>query len=81
MLIIPKDLYDKVVAHARADHPDEACGVLAGVPGRQARLAARAVRTPGHSRHSSLSVLPGRTAVTPCDMTSAAVGSVSLARP
>ncbi len=34
MLAIPKDLYDKIVAHARADHPDEACGVLAGPAGR-----------------------------------------------
>jgi proteasome lid subunit RPN8/RPN11 len=33
MLTIPEDLYDKVVAHARADHPDEACGVLAGPAG------------------------------------------------
>ena len=33
MLTIPKDLYDQVVAHARADHPDEACGVLAGPAG------------------------------------------------
>ena len=33
MLTISKDLYDKVVAHARADHPDEACGVLAGPAG------------------------------------------------
>jgi proteasome lid subunit RPN8/RPN11 len=33
MLTIPKDLYDKIVAHARADHPDEACGVLAGPAG------------------------------------------------
>ena len=33
MLRIPKDLYDKIVAHARADHPDEACGVLAGPAG------------------------------------------------
>jgi proteasome lid subunit RPN8/RPN11 len=33
MLAIPKDLYDKIVAHARADHPDEACGVLAGPAG------------------------------------------------
>jgi [CysO sulfur-carrier protein]-S-L-cysteine hydrolase len=30
VLQIPKDLYDEIVAHARADHPDEACGVLAG---------------------------------------------------
>ena len=33
MLRIPKDLYDKIVAHARADHPDEACGVVAGPAG------------------------------------------------
>ncbi|MER5212974.1 M67 family metallopeptidase [Streptomyces sp. NPDC002838] len=30
MLTITRDLYDKIVAHARADHPDEACGVIAG---------------------------------------------------
>ena len=33
MLRIPKDLYDKIVAHARADHPDEACGIIAGPAG------------------------------------------------
>jgi proteasome lid subunit RPN8/RPN11 len=33
VLTIPKNLYDKIVAHARADHPDEACGVLAGPAG------------------------------------------------
>ncbi len=33
MLTIPRDLYDKIVAHARADQPDEACGVLAGPAG------------------------------------------------
>ena len=30
MLSISTDLYGKIVAHARKDHPDEACGVLAG---------------------------------------------------
>jgi [CysO sulfur-carrier protein]-S-L-cysteine hydrolase len=34
MLSIPRDLRDKIVAHARRDHPDEACGVLAGPAGR-----------------------------------------------
>jgi proteasome lid subunit RPN8/RPN11 len=34
VLAIPEDLYDQIVAHARADHPDEACGVLAGPAGR-----------------------------------------------
>ena len=33
MLTIPRELYDQIVAHARADHPDEACGVLAGPAG------------------------------------------------
>jgi len=33
MLTIPRDLYEKIVAHARKDHPDEACGVLAGPAG------------------------------------------------
>ena len=33
MLTISRDLRDKIVAHARADHPDEACGVLAGPAG------------------------------------------------
>ena len=33
MLTIPRDLRDKIVAHARRDHPDEACGVLAGPAG------------------------------------------------
>ena len=33
MLTIPRDLRDKIVAHARRDHPDEACGLLAGPAG------------------------------------------------
>ena len=33
MLTITADVYDKIVAHARADHPDEACGVVAGPAG------------------------------------------------
>lgn len=30
MLTISARLLDAVVAHARADHPDEACGIIAG---------------------------------------------------
>lgn len=30
MLTIERSLVDRIVAHARADHPDEACGVIAG---------------------------------------------------
>jgi len=33
MLQISQDLVDKLLAHARADHPDEACGVIAGSAG------------------------------------------------
>lgn len=33
MLTIGQDLVDAMVAHARADHPDEACGVIAGPAG------------------------------------------------
>ncbi|CPU13946.1 cysO-cysteine peptidase [Mycobacteroides abscessus] len=33
MLRIRADLVDAMVKHARADHPDEACGVLAGPAG------------------------------------------------
>jgi proteasome lid subunit RPN8/RPN11 len=32
-LVIRGDLVDAMVAHARADHPDEACGVIAGPEG------------------------------------------------
>src|SRR6201986_3803404 len=33
MLTLPSALRDKIVSHARADHPDEACGVIAGPEG------------------------------------------------
>jgi [CysO sulfur-carrier protein]-S-L-cysteine hydrolase len=33
VLTIEKALRDAIVAHARADHPDEACGVIAGPEG------------------------------------------------
>ena len=33
MLVITTDLVDAMVAHARADHPDEACGIIAGPEG------------------------------------------------
>lgn len=33
MLQIRRDLVDAIVAHARKDHPDEACGVIAGPEG------------------------------------------------
>ncbi|MFI5609010.1 Mov34/MPN/PAD-1 family protein [Amycolatopsis sp. NPDC051903] len=33
MLRIRRELVDEIVAHARRDHPDEACGVIAGRAG------------------------------------------------
>lgn len=33
VLEIRQELYDAMVAHARRDHPDEACGVVAGPAG------------------------------------------------
>jgi len=33
MLVIDRVTYDAIVAHARRDHPDEACGVVAGPAG------------------------------------------------
>ena len=36
MLVIRQDIVDAVVAHARRDHPDEACGIVAG-PARSDR--------------------------------------------
>ena len=33
MLTIDQETYDAIVAHAKRDHPDEACGVVAGPEG------------------------------------------------
>jgi proteasome lid subunit RPN8/RPN11 len=33
VLVIRRDLVDEIVAHARRDHPDECCGVIAGPAG------------------------------------------------
>ena len=33
VLRIEQDIYDAIVAHAKKDHPDEACGVVAGPEG------------------------------------------------
>ncbi|MDT2010351.1 M67 family metallopeptidase [Rhodococcus opacus] len=33
VLVIRSDLVEAMIAHARADHPDEACGVIAGPEG------------------------------------------------
>jgi proteasome lid subunit RPN8/RPN11 len=33
VLRIDRDIYEAIVAHARRDHPDEACGIVAGPAG------------------------------------------------
>ncbi len=61
MLTISAELRDKIVAHARADHPDEACGVIAGPAGsdRPERFIAmlNAERSPTFYRFDSLEQL------------------------
>ncbi|MCG5220513.1 M67 family metallopeptidase [Streptosporangium sp. KLBMP 9127] len=61
MLTIARDLVDKMVAHARADHPDEACGVIAGPVGsdRPERFIAmeNAERSPTFYRFDSMEQL------------------------
>src|ERR1700750_1995865 len=61
MLTITQDLYDAIVAHARADHPDEACGVVAGPvgadrPGRFIPMA-QAARSPTFYESDSMDLL------------------------
>ncbi|AKS36365.1 Mov34/MPN/PAD-1 family protein [Mycolicibacterium goodii] len=61
MLVIRRDLVDAMVAHARADHPDEACGVIAGPEGsdRPERFIAmtNAERSPTFYRFDSMEQL------------------------
>jgi [CysO sulfur-carrier protein]-S-L-cysteine hydrolase len=61
MLAIERTIVDKIVGHARADHPDEACGVVAGAIGsdRPARFVAmmNAERSPTFYRFDSMEQL------------------------
>ncbi|MCF6467167.1 M67 family metallopeptidase [Nonomuraea sp. MG754425] len=56
MLSIPQELVDQIVAHARADHPDEACGVIAGRNGVPERFIPmeNAERSPTFYRFDSM---------------------------
>jgi [CysO sulfur-carrier protein]-S-L-cysteine hydrolase len=58
MLTIERAIVDQIVAHARADHPDEACGVVAGAVGsdRPSRFVpmANAERSPTFYRFDSM---------------------------
>jgi proteasome lid subunit RPN8/RPN11 len=61
VLSIHGELVDAMVAHARRDHPDEACGVIAGPAGsdRPVRIVpmANAERSPTFYRFDSLEQL------------------------
>src|SRR5262252_6610579 len=61
MLTISGDLQAKIIAHARKDHPDEACGVIAGPIGsdRPARFIPmqNAERSPTFYRFDSMEQL------------------------
>ena len=61
MLEIDQTLIDAVIAHARADHPDEACGVIAGPAGtdRPERFIAmvNAARSPTFYEFDSMDLL------------------------
>jgi proteasome lid subunit RPN8/RPN11 len=61
VLRIPRDIHDAIVAHARRDHPDEACGVVAGPEGsnRPTRLVPmlNAARSPTFYEFDSADLL------------------------
>ncbi len=61
MLRISRDLYEKIIEHARKDHPDEACGVIAGPAGsdtpRRFIPMQNAERSPTFYRFDSLEQL------------------------
>ena len=61
MLRIDRALYEAIIDHARRDHPDEACGVIAGPAGsdRPQRFIAmeNAERSPTFYRFDSLEQL------------------------
>ena len=61
MLSIDSELVEAIIAHARRDHPDEACGVVAGPTGsdRPLRLVpmVNAERSPTFYRFDSLEQL------------------------
>lgn len=71
MLTIRADLVDAMVAHARADHPDEACGILAGPEGsdRPERHIAmlNAERSPTFYRFDSMEQLRVHRAMSKAD--------------
>ena len=46
VLTIDREIVDAIVAHARRDHPEEACGVIAGPVGTIGRCDTSRWKTP-----------------------------------
>jgi [CysO sulfur-carrier protein]-S-L-cysteine hydrolase len=61
VLRIGQELYDEIVAHARRDHPDEACGIVAGPEGhddpRRFVPMLNAARSPTYFEFDSMDLL------------------------
>ncbi|MDF9817182.1 M67 family metallopeptidase [Streptomyces sp. SPB162] len=61
MLTLARNIYDAIIAHCRADHPDEACGIVAGPAGsgRPERFIpmVNAARSPTFYEFDSLDLL------------------------
>jgi proteasome lid subunit RPN8/RPN11 len=59
VLRLPQSIRDEIVAHARRDHPDEACGVVAGRGGIAERIVpmANAERSPTFYRFDAIEQL------------------------
>ena len=59
MLVIDQQTYDAIVAHARQDHPDEACGMVAGIADKPSRVIpmTNTARSPTFYEMDSMEVL------------------------
>jgi proteasome lid subunit RPN8/RPN11 len=59
VLRLPESIRDEIVAHARRDHPDEACGVVAGREGVAERIVpmVNAERSPTFYRFDAIEQL------------------------
>jgi proteasome lid subunit RPN8/RPN11 len=59
VLQLSQEFHDRIVAHARRDHPDEACGVIAGRNGKPERFLEmiNAARSPTFYEFDSLDLL------------------------
>jgi proteasome lid subunit RPN8/RPN11 len=59
VLKLSREFHDRIVAHARRDHPDEACGVIAGRDGRPERFLemVNAARSPTFYEFDSMDLL------------------------